>query len=66
MDKFYQLLAQSVIVQGMVTLALVGSCIYLAVVGEPIPELLTNATMLALGFYFGSKSAQTANALAKR
>jgi len=58
MEKFWDLVAQSVIVQGLVTLSLVGACIYLAIVGQPIPELITNATMLALGFYFGSKSQQ--------
>ena len=66
MDKFYQLLRESVIVQAVVTLSLVSACIYLSIAGKPIPELLTNATMLSLGFYFGAKSAQTTVALAKR
>lgn len=56
MDKFWELLAESVIVQGVVTVSLVGACIYLALVNQPIPDLLSSATMLALGFYFGSKS----------
>jgi hypothetical protein len=65
MSKFWDLLSQSVIVQGVVTIALVGACIYLSVIGQEIPEVLTNATMLALGFYFGSKSQQTINAYVK-
>ena len=59
MDKFWELLAESVIVQGTVTLMLVGGCIYLAVTGQEIPELLGSATMLALGFYFGTKTQQS-------
>lgn len=54
-SEFWKLVRESVIVQGLVTLALVGSCIYLSVVGQPIPETIQSATMLALGFYFGSK-----------
>jgi biotin transporter BioY len=54
-SEFWKLVRESVIVQGLVTLALVGSCIYLSVVGQPIPETIQTATMLSLGFYFGSK-----------
>lgn len=66
MSKFWELLEQSVLVQGLVTLLLVTACIYLAIAGKEIPELLSSATMLALGFYFGSKSQQTINAYLKR
>lgn len=59
MDRFLDLLAQSVIVQGTVTLVLVGAVCYLAVTGQDVPETLQSATMLALGFYFGSKSQQS-------
>ena len=58
MDKFWQLVQDSVIVQGLVTLSLTGSVIYLAVAGRPVPDLLGSATLLSLGYYFGSKSQQ--------
>ena len=58
MQNFWKLLEESIIVQGLVTLSLVGAVIYLSVLGKEIPELLNNATMLALGFYFGTKSQQ--------
>lgn len=61
MERFWDLLGTSVLVQGIVTLALVFTVIFLACTGQPIPELVSNATLIALGFYFGSKSQQTIN-----
>ena len=55
---FMELLQDSVIVQSLVTLILVGVDAYLAVVNAPIPDSLINATMLVLGFWFGSKMNQ--------
>lgn len=52
---FWTLLRDSVIIQGIVTLACVGTIIYLAVTGQPIPELLQTVTTLVIGFWFGSK-----------
>ena len=54
-SRFLDLIERSVIVQGTVTLALVGTVIYLAVCSRPIPELLSQLSLLVLGFYFGSK-----------
>ena len=65
-DRLLDLLAQSVIVQGVVTIALVSACIYLSVIGQEIPEVLANSTMLALGFYFGSKTQMAINASVKK
>jgi len=58
-DRLLDLLASSVIVQGLVTLCLVGVLCYLALRGQPIPEELKAAALLCLGYYFGSKSQQT-------
>jgi len=55
MDRFWDLLQQSVIVQGLVTLALVGVTVYLYVTGQPIPDTLLNFDYLVLGFFFSSK-----------
>jgi len=62
METFWQLLKESTIVQGILTLSLAGAVIYLCIVGQPVPELLASAFALALGFYFGSKSQQVINA----
>jgi uncharacterized membrane-anchored protein len=64
-NMFWKLLAESVIVQALVTLTLVVVCCYLAIKGQPIPEELKGATLLALGFYFGSKSQQYIHASEK-
>jgi hypothetical protein len=58
MSTFWKLLQESVIVQGLVTLILVGGVVYLVCVGREVPELLSTCTMLVLGYYFGSKTQQ--------
>lgn len=62
MATFWKLLQESVIIQGVLTLALAGAVIYLSVVGQPVSDLLSSAFLLAIGFYFGSKSQQVINA----
>ena len=59
MDEFWRLLEESVIIQGAITLMLVGAVLYMAVAGMEIPPLLGSSLALTLGFYFGSKSEQT-------
>ena len=58
-DRFLDLLAQSVIVQGVVTLLLVGAVVYCTLAQIVVPDSLSSAMMLALGFYFGSKAQQS-------
>lgn len=65
MQTFWELLRESVIVQAIVTLALVLAYIALAVQGIAIPDGLHSLTILALGFYFGSKTG-TAGTMAYR
>ena len=55
MDKFWELIKESVIVQGIVTIGLVGSVIYMSCAQIVVPESINTAMMLSLGFYFGSK-----------
>jgi xanthosine utilization system XapX-like protein len=55
---FWDLFRESVIVQSVIAFILVGAIVYLALVQAPIPDILVNATMLVLGFYFGSKTQQ--------
>ena len=56
MAKFWELLEESVLIQALMTLAILGAILYLVVQGKPVPDILTNAFLLILGFYFGSKS----------
>ena len=62
MSKFWDLLDKSVIVSGIVTVALVGVCCYLFAIQAPVPELLGYALTTILGFFFGSKVQKVAGA----
>lgn len=55
MTKFWQSLQDSVLVQAVITLSLVWTVCYLMATGQEVPELLSTALTLVLGFYFGSK-----------
>lgn len=66
MDKFWELMEESVIVQGIVTVFLLGVVGYLVCTGQPVPDNLNSALMLVLGFYFGSKSQQSITKTVKR
>lgn len=64
--RLLDLIAQSVIVQGLVTLTLVGAVVYMNVKGVAVDDTLSSAMMLALGFYFGSKAQQVIGARSTR
>lgn len=66
MQIFWRLLEESVIVQAVITLALVIAVIYLVCTGQPVPELLSSALWVVLGYYFGSKVQQQISATARR
>ena len=56
MDKFWSLVKESVILQGCVTLLLLGVACYLWATGEEVPKELTQLLQLVVGFWLGSKS----------
>lgn len=59
---FWDALKQSVVISGIISLGLLGTIIYLAVVGQEIPTILTEGFTLVLGFHFGSKVQAVATA----
>lgn len=61
MDKFWQLLQESVIVQSLVTLALVITLCVMFATGQPVPDLLAQITLLVVGYWFGSKTQMILN-----
>ena len=61
MAKFWELLEESVIIQGLMTVGLWGIAGYLLVVGKPIPEILQAGCLTILGFWFGTKTQHAAN-----
>jgi len=65
MTKFWELLEESVLIQGTMAIGLLATIIYLAVQGREVPDILTNGFLLILGFYFGSKTTVEAKKLVK-
>lgn len=58
MNKFWNLLRESVITQALVTLVLVITVCFMAATGRAIPQLLEWSLVAVLCFYFGTKSQQ--------
>jgi FtsH-binding integral membrane protein len=64
MEKFAELLEESVIVSGLIALMCIGSVCGLAVMSRPIPDVLINIAMIVVGFFFGGKVQQANTKLA--
>lgn len=58
MSKFWQLLKESVIIQGVVTVAFVGTACYLYATGQEVPSTLIQLAGVAVGYFFGAKQQQ--------
>lgn len=66
MDKFWDAFNESSVMQGIISCALTGGVVYLAVVQAEIPDELGSGFLLMLGFFFGSKGVQQAQVLARK
>jgi len=58
---FWDVLADSVIIQGLLTVGVVGCICYMAVTNQTIPEVLINIAGVIVGFWFGSKVTHATN-----
>ncbi len=58
---FLMLLQESVLIQGAITLTLVGTLAYMYINSMEVPSELLNILLLILGFYFGGKVQGQAN-----
>lgn len=58
MDRFWDEFAKSNIISGVLAVGLTGAVIYLAVTGQPIPEVLAAALTAIIGFFFGTKAGE--------
>ena len=54
-NRFLDMFERSVIIQAMITLSLIVTLCYLFLTKQPVPELLTQITLLVIGYYFGQK-----------
>jgi len=60
MDKLLDLMQQSVILQAILTVMVVGVWLYMMVAGRTTPPSLEQIVGLVVGFYFGGKVALAA------
>jgi len=58
MRQFWKLLKESTLIQGLITLAFVGTACYLWATGQAVPQELWTANGVVLGFFFGAKTQQ--------
>lgn len=58
MRKFWELVKESVVIQGILTLILASTACYLWATGQPVPSELWTALSVVLGFFFGAKTQQ--------
>jgi hypothetical protein len=54
---FWDLLGESIIVQSIITIAVLGVWLYLIATQAFVPDVLTNIVGLVVGFFFGGKYA---------
>ena len=66
MDGLIGLLRESHLIQGTLAVLCAGAIVYCVVNNLPVPEVLSNAFLLILGFYFGSKAMTSGVAAAVR
>jgi len=65
MSRFWSLLEESIIVQSIITVLLVGGVLIMWLTGREVPPDLISAMMLVLGFWFGSKTQHTLSTVAQ-
>jgi uncharacterized membrane protein YfcA len=62
MKTFWDLFAESVIIQGILALVTVGAIIGLLFMGREVPKELWALAGIIIGFYFGAKTQQAVQA----
>lgn len=60
MHEFWNQFNKSTIMSGILALAVMCAVIYLAVTGQPIPDVLAASASVIIGFFFGARSGQQA------
>lgn len=64
MQKFWELLERSTILQAVLTLLCAGTVCYMYLTGQEVPDSLVNIVMLIVGYYFGAKTVSEASRFA--
>lgn len=55
MSKFWELFEKSTVTTFCITMGVIGSCCYLWVSQNPVPEALQGALWATLGYFMGAK-----------
>lgn len=58
MDKFWELFKESVIIQALIALTLIGTISCLLLTNREVPTEVISLFSVILGYYFGSKGQQ--------
>lgn len=66
MKKFWELVEESVIFQGILVIMIGGTVCYLYLAGRPVPDALDRLIYLIVGFFFGGKPVASAVKLLRR
>lgn len=65
MEKFWELVEESVIFQGILVVLVAGTYCGLMLLGRPVPEGLDRLVYVIVGFFFGGKGMVTTARVAK-
>lgn len=60
MNKFWELFEKNVVISGALAVVMFGVVGYLAVTGQPIPEVVAGLAGTVAGYFFGSGKASSA------
>jgi uncharacterized membrane protein YfcA len=63
MKYIIELWRENSIIQGLIALGATGTAGYMYIIGKDVPESLIGIVGLIVGYYFGSKTAQTTKAI---
>lgn len=55
LNRLLDMLSESTLITGVLALGVVGTCAYLAISGQPIPESIAGMGFSIIAFFFGSK-----------
>jgi len=65
-ETFWSLFKESVILQGLLTLGIWATIIYLVIKGETPPDMLINVGYTIIGFWFGTKVQQAVSGIQRQ
>lgn len=55
MNKFWEYLQSSALIQGVLTIGVTAVASYLVIVGQEVPTVIEGLVTLSWGFFFGAK-----------